>query len=101
MCQFYDVSASCADVCVLFRTYTFVLIKRMRQFYDVSASCADVCVLFRTYTFVLINKVVCLSYVYINIDTHALCYSSACVNFMMYRLLVLTFAFCFERIRLF
>ena len=27
--------------------------------------------------------------------------SSACVNFMMYRLLVLTFAFCFERIRLF
>ena len=95
MCQFYDVSASCADVCVLFRTYTFVLIKRMRQFDDVSASCADVCVLFRTYTFVLINKVVCLSYVYINIDTHASCYSSACVNYMMFVFLEQMLALCF------
>ena len=95
MCQFYDVSASCADVCVLFRTYTFVLIKRMRQFDDVSASCADVSVLFRTYTFVLINKVVCLSYVYINIDTHARYYSSACVNFAMYVVTLLTFALYF------
>ena len=34
-------------------------------------------------------------------QAHALNNSSACVNFMMYRLLVLTFAFCFERIRLF
>ena len=63
----------------------------MRQIYDVCVSLTDVCVVFLTCVCVLdehigcfSDKDVCLSYVYIIIDTHALYYSGACVINMMF-----------------
>ncbi len=59
----------------------------MRPIYDVSVSLTDVSVVFLTCMCVLdenirwfSDKDVCLSYVYININTHALYYSGSCVK---------------------
>ena len=68
-----------------------VLFRLMRPIYDVCVSLTDVSVVFLTCMCVLdehirwfSDKDVCLSYVYINIDTHALFYSGSCVKNMMF-----------------
>ena len=57
MHQIYDVCVSLTDVSVVFLTCMCVLVEHIRWFLD---------------------KDVCLSYVYIEIDTHALYYSGSC-----------------------
>ena len=63
----------------------------MRQKYDVCGSLTDVSVVFLTCLCVLVEHIrrfsgkdVCLSCVYIKIDTHALYFSGSCVKFMMF-----------------
>ncbi len=63
MHQIYDVCVSLTDVSVVFLTCMCVMAAHIRWFSD---------------------KDVCLSYVYINIDTHALYYSGSCVKNMMF-----------------
>ena len=85
-----------------------VLFRLMRQKYDVCVSLTDVSVVFLTCLCVLVehirwflDKDVCLSCVYIVIDTHALYYSGSYVKFMMLVFLSETFVLCFSRICVF
>ena len=68
-----------------------VLFRLMRPIYDVCVSLTDVSVVFLTCMCVLdehirwfSDKDVCLSYVYIKIETPALHFSGSCVTFMMF-----------------
>ncbi len=74
----------------------------MRQIYDVFVFLTDESVVFLTCMCVLTahirwfsDKDVCLSYVYITIDTHAFLYSGSYVEFMMLVFLSQTFVLCF------
>ena len=102
MRQFYDVSASCAKVCVLFRTYTFVLTSACVNFMMYRLLVLTFAFCFERIRLFLLTKL-CVYHTYTSILTRMRCVIQAhasilwCIGFLCWRMCFVSNVYvCFE-----